>query len=137
MRICVGVENLDFDAAHYTKGISDKCMNIHGHTFKVSVEVCGDIHQDTGMVIDFGILKNVLKKIINEYDHTIIVPKKDMDKIIIKGPFKSKIKVIDYPEATTEYIALDIAKRVKEELGLYVKVKLYEGSRNYVVVELD
>ncbi len=137
MRICVGVENLDFDAAHYTKGISDKCMNLHGHTFKVSVEVCGDIDKNTGMVMDFGIIKDVLKKIISEYDHVIIIPKKDIDKIVIKGPFKSKIKTIDYSEATTEYIALDIAKRVRKELGLYVRVKLYEGIRNYVVVELD
>ncbi|RLG74402.1 MAG: 6-carboxytetrahydropterin synthase, partial [Thermoprotei archaeon] len=34
------------------------------------------------------------------------------------------------------YLALSIAKEIKERLGMPVRVKLYEGERNYVVVEL-
>jgi len=131
----VGVEGLDFDAAHYTGGSEGKCGNLHGHTFRVDVEVYGEIDRKTGMVIDFLVLKRIVKRIISEYDHRVIVPRKDLDRIRIDGPFNVEFKVIDYPEATTEYIALDIAKRIYEELGLPVKVKLYEGSRNYVVVK--
>ncbi|RLI12420.1 6-carboxytetrahydropterin synthase, partial [Candidatus Bathyarchaeota archaeon] len=34
-----------------------------------------------------------------------------------------------------EYIALDIAKGLHKILKMKVRVKLYEGSRNYVIVE--
>ncbi|MCD6341213.1 MAG: 6-carboxytetrahydropterin synthase [Desulfurococcales archaeon] len=136
VRVKVGVEGLTFDASHYTKGIAEKCMNLHGHTFRVSVEVEGDIDPETGMVVDFSALKKVVKEVISDYDHKIIVPRKDLGKISIEGPFNTGVKVIDYPEATTEYLALSIAKEIKERLGMPVRVKLYEGERNYVVVEL-
>ncbi len=130
----VGVEKIYFDAAHYTKGINSKCMNLHGHTFRVDVVVYGEIDPETGMVIDFGILKKIVKEVIEEYDHTVIVPRKDLDHITIKGPFNVSIKIIDYPEATTEYIAIDIAKKLYEKLKLPIKVRLYEGSRNFAEV---
>jgi len=136
-KVVVGVEGFTFDSAHYTKGITSKCMNIHGHTFKLSVEVEGEINPETGMVVDFLVLKDIVKKVISEYDHKFIIPKKDFEKIRVEGPFNYEYKVIDYPEATTEYIALDIAKKIYEKLNLPVKVKLYEGSRNYVIIHYN
>ena len=135
-RVRVGVEGLTFDASHYNVGVSSECMNLHGHTYRVDVEVEGEIDPESGMVIDFDILKKVVKEVISEYDHKIVMPAKDLSKARIEGPFNTSIKAIDYPQATTEYIALDIARKIRDKLGLSVKVKLYEGSRNYVVVEL-
>ncbi|MET1160098.1 MAG: 6-carboxytetrahydropterin synthase [Thermoprotei archaeon] len=134
MRARVGVEGFSFDSSHYTR-INGKCESLHGHTYRLSVEVEGEINPDTGMVIDFTKLKEIVKKVIEEYDHKIIVPKRDLEHITIEGPFETRFKVIDYPEATTEYIALDIAKKIYDEIGLPVTVKLYEGTRNYVVVK--
>ena len=132
----VGIENLSFDAAHYTKGAEGKCMNLHGHTFKVSVEVEGEVNPETGFVIDFTVLKKLVKNIIEDYDHKIVIPKKDLNETFIKGRFRGEVKILDYPEASTEYIALDIARRIYEKLKMPVKVKLFEGLRNYVVVEI-
>jgi len=131
----VGVEGLTFDSAHYTKGSSDKCLNLHGHTFRLEVEVEGEIDPETGMIIDFALLKKAVKEILVDYDHKVIVPQKDGDKITFSGPFHKSIKTLEYPEATTEYIALDIAKRLYEKLRMNVRVKLYEGNRNYVIIE--
>jgi len=132
----VGVEDLSFDAAHYTKGVEGKCMNLHGHTFRVNVEVEGEVDPKTGFVIDFSVLKKIVKEVIEEYDHKVIVPKKDINETFLKGKFKGEIKVLDYPEASTEYIALDIARKIYEKLNMPVKVKLFEGLRNYVIVEI-
>jgi len=131
----VGVEGFTFDSAHYTKGSSEKCLNLHGHTFRLEVEVEGEIDPETGMIIDFALLKNAVQEILADYDHRVIVPKKDIDKIVLSGPFHKCIKTIEYPQATTEYIALDIAKRLYEKLRMNVRVKLYEGNRNYVIIE--
>jgi len=132
----VGVEDLSFDAAHYTKGVEGKCMNLHGHTFRVNVEVEGEVDPETGFVIDFSVLKKIVKEVIEEYDHKVIVPRKDINETFLKGKFKGEIKVLDYPEASTEYIALDIACKIYEKLNMPVKVKLFEGLRNYVIVEI-
>jgi 6-pyruvoyltetrahydropterin/6-carboxytetrahydropterin synthase len=127
----IGVEGFSFDAAHYTTGITEKCLNIHGHTFRVDVEVEGEISGETGMVIDFGLIKAIVKQVLEEWDHSVIIPKPDLDKIRIEGPFRVKVKVIDEPAATTEYIALNIAKEIGKQLNLKVRVKVYEGFRNY------
>jgi len=132
----VGVENLSFDAAHYTKGVEGKCMNLHGHTFKVNVEVEGVVNPETGFVVDFSVLKKIVKEVIKEYDHKVIVPKKDVNEIFLQGKFKGEVKVLDYPEASTEYIALDIARKIHVKLNMPVKVKLFEGLGNYVIVEI-
>ncbi|MEM0380057.1 MAG: 6-carboxytetrahydropterin synthase [Desulfurococcaceae archaeon] len=137
VKIIIGVENISFDASHYTKGFDRECLNLHGHTYKLSIEVKGDIDPDTGMVIDFSILKKEILSIVKEYDHKIIVSKRDLDKISIKGPFNTEFKIIDYPYATAEYIALDIARRLREKIKLPVRLKLYEGLNNYVIVEID
>lgn len=131
----LGVVGFTFDSAHYTKGISEKCKNLHGHTFRLDVETEGEVDPETGMVIDFLELKRIVREVISEYDHRVIVPRKDADIVNIEGPFNREIKVIDYPEATTEYIALDIARKIREKLGMKVRVRLFEGEKNYVVVE--
>lgn len=134
MKAIVGIKDLSFDAAHYTSGADRKCKNLHGHTFRVEVEIYGEIESESGMVMDFLVIKKIIKNILSDYDHKIIVPKKDLDKIFIKGPFNVELKVIEYPNATTEYIALDIAKRIHGKIRKPVIVKLYEGLRNYVVI---
>ncbi len=135
MKIRVGVEGFSFDAAHYTRHSTEKCLNLHGHTYTVSVEVTGEVSEETGMVVDFLVLKKIVKEALEEYDHKLIVPRRDLGKIRLEGPFNASIKPIDYPEATTEYIALDIARNICSRLGLPVRVRIYEGSKNYAEAE--
>jgi len=135
MRMKVGVEGFTFDSAHYTKGSSEACLNLHGHTFRLDVEIEGEIDPHTGMIIDFTLVKNAVKEILADYDHKVIIPSKDTGDVVLSGPFHKCIKAIDYPEATTEYIALDIAKRLHEKFKMKMRIKLYEGKRNYVIIE--
>ena len=50
-----------FDAAHFLYGYEGKCSNIHGHRWRVVLEVCTeDLQEDgqnRGMYVDFGDLK--------------------------------------------------------------------------------
>ncbi|MCD8151749.1 MAG: 6-carboxytetrahydropterin synthase, partial [Clostridiales bacterium] len=65
-----------FDAAHFLAGYQGKCSNIHGHRWRVVVQV-GTAELDRegqlrGMVADFGDLKRELKSLTDAYDHTFI-----------------------------------------------------------------
>ena len=130
----IGIEGLKMHSIHYTPGIKEECHDLHGHTFIVNVEVEGKIKKEKGMVMDFHELKEITEKIISEYDHAIIVPKKDRTQIKISGPFKKKLKEIPYPYATTEYIALSIANEIAMITGLKTRIRVYEGPGKYAEV---
>ena len=55
-----------FAAAHYLPDHPGKCINLHGHTWKVEVWMEGDVDHLTGMVVDFG----EVKEQIDFLDHT-------------------------------------------------------------------
>ena len=135
MKVKIGVEGFTFDSSHYTTGISDKCMSLHGHTFRLDVEVEGEVDEQTGMVVDFSVVKNVVMKVLESWDHSLIVPERDVDKVKLEGPFKRRIKVFKAPAGTTECIAIKLAEEIYNELKLPVKVKVYEGSKSYALVE--
>ncbi len=63
-----------FDAAHHLPYYDGKCKQNHGHSFKLDVEVSGQIQDQgykTGMIIDFHDLKDIVNLvIINVLDHT-------------------------------------------------------------------
>jgi 6-pyruvoyltetrahydropterin/6-carboxytetrahydropterin synthase len=65
-KICVIKE---FASAHNLLGYKGNCENLHGHNFKVEAFLESNELDDTGMVIDFRILKEHLTKIINKFDH--------------------------------------------------------------------
>jgi 6-pyruvoyltetrahydropterin/6-carboxytetrahydropterin synthase len=102
-----------FSAAHFLTKYKGKCENLHGHTYKLTVTVEGDM-KDDGMVIDFV----ELKKIVNE-------------RVIDKLDHSSLNDLFENPTAEL------IAKWVWEQLGdipgarLY-EVKLWESSTSSV-----
>lgn len=62
----------DFDAAHQLRGYKGKCENIHGHNWKVEVEVISETLDEIGIAIDFKELKKNVDEIISQLDHTFI-----------------------------------------------------------------
>ncbi len=59
-----------FAAAHFITDYHGKCENLHGHNYKVRVHASGKVLGKGGMLLDFGILKNGLKKVLKILDHT-------------------------------------------------------------------
>jgi 6-pyruvoyltetrahydropterin/6-carboxytetrahydropterin synthase len=59
-----------FSAAHRLVGSGGKCESLHGHNFKVELEVEGRQLDDTGMVVDFAVLKGTLKCVLDNLDHS-------------------------------------------------------------------
>lgn len=67
-RVAVTKE-FSFDAAHHLHAYDGKCMNLHGHTYRLVITVSGFV-DETGLVIDFGDLKRIYQEAIEErLDH--------------------------------------------------------------------
>ncbi len=59
-----------FSAAHSIPG-HKKCGKIHGHNFKVEVEISGRV-KENGMVMDFFDLKKIVNEVVAKFDHTLL-----------------------------------------------------------------
>ena len=65
-------KTFEFEAGHYLPGYDGACKNKHGHSYVLQVEVVGGpMLYETGMIVDFTILKDVVKKlIVDKFDHS-------------------------------------------------------------------
>ena len=57
-------KEFSFDIAHMLDGHDGKCKNLHGHTYRLQVEVGGPLHASgpkAGMVMDYADLKDIVK----------------------------------------------------------------------------
>ncbi|MEE8598088.1 MAG: 6-carboxytetrahydropterin synthase [Dehalococcoidales bacterium] len=72
---------IEIDAAHRVPDHKSKCFNVHGHRYKIQATLSGDVIDDgrqTGMVMDFAFLKDLMMVVIHEpCDHAMIFYDKD------------------------------------------------------------
>lgn len=67
-----------FEAAHrLAHGYKGKCSNIHGHSWNGELEITTHAVDEQGLALDFGILGDFLKGIEREFDHKLLLSKKD------------------------------------------------------------
>jgi|Deesub1362A_J573_1020465.scaffolds.fasta_scaffold00351_27 6-pyruvoyltetrahydropterin/6-carboxytetrahydropterin synthase len=108
MRMRIGVSET-FSSAHFIPG-HWKCGKVHGHNFRVEVEVEGELKD--GMVMDFYDLKKMLKEVLDEYDHRLLND------------------IMEIP--TSEHICMNVFGRLNKKLesrGLtLVKVRVFENE---------
>lgn len=57
----------NIDAAHRLVSYKGKCENLHGHTFKIVVEVESSKLNAENMVADFASIKGVIRRLDHKY----------------------------------------------------------------------
>jgi 6-pyruvoyltetrahydropterin/6-carboxytetrahydropterin synthase len=59
-----------FAAAHRLPRYEGPCFRLHGHNYKMFVSVEGEVDPKTGMIFDFGVLKQVVQEhVMSRVDH--------------------------------------------------------------------
>jgi len=67
-------KSIDVDFAHHVRGHLGPCINLHGHTWKLEVEVEAEELDAQGFVLDFGVLKReVLTPCHQLLDHALAI----------------------------------------------------------------
>lgn len=61
-----------FSSGHYLREYHGKCENPHGHNYRVLVTLAGKELESNGLLLDFKILKDILKPVVNYLDHQMI-----------------------------------------------------------------
>jgi 6-pyruvoyltetrahydropterin/6-carboxytetrahydropterin synthase len=60
-----------FEAAHRLPNVPEghKCARLHGHSFRVTIHVEGEVGATTGWVMDFADVDTVAGPIVDQLDH--------------------------------------------------------------------
>lgn len=104
-----------------------KCSNphYHGHNYELIVSVKGEIHPETGFVMDMKVLKDLIKtEVEDQFDH------KNLNEEVTE--FKSL-------NPTAENISVVIWNKLRAhiEKDLELSITLYETPRNFVTYDGD
>ncbi|MHB8159231.1 MAG: 6-carboxytetrahydropterin synthase QueD [Thermoleophilia bacterium] len=59
------------EAAHYLPNVphDHKCKRMHGHSFRIEIHVSGEVHEQSGWLIDFAEIGQAFKPIFDQLDH--------------------------------------------------------------------
>ena len=75
--------NIRFSSAHMIAKY-EKCSRLHGHTYAVHAKVVGE-PDEKGIIMDFSLLKDILKETVKDLDHKVLIPEKSKT-IKIRAP---------------------------------------------------
>jgi 6-pyruvoyltetrahydropterin/6-carboxytetrahydropterin synthase len=127
-----------FEMAHALHGYDGLCKNIHGHSYRLWVTVKGEVKNDSnspkdGMVMDFGVLKEIIKPaIVDKYDHSLVLNANSPHVHIDLSAFE-KVYFLPY-QPTSENLVIDFANYIKNNLPTGVelqKVVLSETATSF------
>jgi len=71
----------DFAAAHTLRNYPGACSRMHGHNWKLEVDVSAQELDETGMVVDFKKIKQAAKTLVDKLDHQYLNEIEPFDKI--------------------------------------------------------
>ena len=101
-----------FEAAHYLPNVPEthRCKRLHGHSYRVEVQLEGPVDPHTGFVVDFFDVEQAFAILMTELDHRCL----------------NEVEGLVNP--TAENIAVWIWERLKVRLRHISAVRVYETA---------
>ena len=73
-RVEVSKDYLVFASAHFITFRGHQCESLHGHNYRVGVAVEGTVDPETYFVLDFSVLKQITRQMVDRIDHKVLLP---------------------------------------------------------------
>jgi 6-pyruvoyltetrahydropterin/6-carboxytetrahydropterin synthase len=73
-RVQVSKDYLVFASAHFITFRGHQCETLHGHNYRVGVAVEGTVDAECLFVLDFSVLKQIARRLVDEIDHKVLLP---------------------------------------------------------------
>jgi 6-pyruvoyltetrahydropterin/6-carboxytetrahydropterin synthase len=107
------------EAAHRLPNVpaGHKCSRLHGHSFRIELQLSGDVEPHSGCVMDFADVKAAFQPTFDRLDHHYL----------------NEIPGLENP--TSEHLARWIWNEVKPRLPLLSKVTVHETCTSGCVFE--
>ncbi len=111
-----------FSSGHYLRNYRGKCENPHGHNYRVFVTLVGKELDQAGLLLDFKLLKQVMRPVVDRLDHQMI---NELEPFTTVNPSAENL---------ARYFYQETAKQLDEMTAGRVKVKdctLYETDTSF------
>ena len=97
-KVTVTKDYLVFASAHFITFAGHRCESLHGHNYRVGVVLEGALDEGNWYVLDFRVLKKLMKGYCDAIDHKVLLP--------LSNP---RLQVVDRGDSVT--VAYDDAPR--------------------------
>lgn len=130
-RVQVSKDYLVFASAHFITFKGHQCETLHGHNYRVGVAVEGSVQAETLFVLDFSVLKQITRKLVDRIDHKVLLPtlnpklayREEGERIAVDyfgQPTyvfpKRDCALLPIPNSTAEMLAQYLGSQMREEL---------------------
>ena len=106
----------NFSAAHHIKGHEGSCRRLHGHNWKIKVDVSAEKLNKIGIALDFQHLQDLTREVLKQFDHQYI---NEMPPFTDMNPTAENL---------ARYIYEQIEGKLPEGIKMR-KVSLWEGEK--------
>ncbi|HEX3928954.1 MAG TPA: 6-carboxytetrahydropterin synthase [Gemmatimonadales bacterium] len=131
-RVSVDKDYLVFSSAHFITFRGHACEALHGHNYRVRVTVEGPVDQECHFVVDFAILKRIVRSYVDPLDHRVLLPASN-PKLAFReadgATFVSYFGELTYQFPTRDCAILPIANTTAEMLAEWLAVHVIEDLR--------
>lgn len=144
-RVEVSKDYLVFASAHFITFRGHQCESLHGHNYRVAVAVEGSVDGECLFVLDFSVLKRIVRKLVDEIDHKVLLPTqnaklgfRETDGALAVDYFgkltyvfpRSDCALLPIPNTTAEMLAQYLGAAAHQELAK-------EGYTHLTLLELE
>jgi 6-pyruvoyltetrahydropterin/6-carboxytetrahydropterin synthase len=144
-RVQVSKDYLVFASAHFITFRGHQCETLHGHNYRVGVAVEGSVDAETMFVLDFSVLKQITRGLVDQIDHKVLLPEhnpklayRDQGNRIAVDYFgeptyvfpRADCALLPIPNTTAEMLAQYLGTRVRDELAR-------SGYRHLTLLEME
>lgn len=144
-RVDVKKDYLSFSSAHFITFRGHKCEALHGHNYRMGVAVEGTLDAEALFVLDFAVLKEVAKPMLDAIDHRVLLPGRnprvtiahDDDRVLVTVFGESRyvlpardVAVLPISNTTAEMLAEHFATEIRAALDA-------QGVTHLTLIEIE
>jgi 6-pyruvoyltetrahydropterin/6-carboxytetrahydropterin synthase len=144
-RVAVSKDYLVFASAHFITFRGHQCETLHGHNYRVGVMVEGDVDDECLFVLDFSLLKKIVRELVDTIDHKVLLPtqnpklayRQEGDRMHVDY-FGQPTYVFPVADCAMLPIQNSTAEMLAEYLGQHVRARLaQDGHTHLTVLEIE
>ncbi|QDP54434.1 MAG: putative 6-carboxy-5 6 7 8-tetrahydropterin synthase [Prokaryotic dsDNA virus sp.] len=129
-----------FYAGHRNENLHDKCSNLHGHTYYITMQFEFNYNPKTGITFLFSDIDDVVDPIIKQLDHGLLIHNNDPLLKYLNDFMKTEktsLKLTIMEDVTSaENLCKFIYNKVSEHLPIK-KITLQETTSSIVTYEIS
>ncbi|RSL18055.1 preQ(0) biosynthesis protein QueD [Edaphobacter aggregans] len=105
-----------FSSGHYLRNYKGKCENPHGHNYRVFVTLIGKELDEAGLLLDFKLLKQVMRPVVDRLDHQMI---NDLEPFTVVNPSAENLARYFYEETANQLDEMTAGRVQIKDCTLY------------------